>query len=321
MVNINSLIKGVSKLTGSSAKMTLGKKQVLGALEANNPQVAEKLGTIFGKMKDPKFDIAYKASERGYTVGAITIRDGKTVIGNGAASVAGLGTEQAVIKMRMNIGNNGEVLRYSGFNDLAHIPTLQNAEISSSLKNGVLEYASRNGQAAGSYLRFDVPKATEAVGLKEEGAVLVKKANGFVEKMYKPMKDLLAGKEVKLPTFSKQEGVKQATKTAQSKRMNKILDRKPGKGDKSWVDATKKYITAPNGTQVPIKEFNKIKNETLQSFDAAIKHNLKIGNDKMVESLIKEKTNLIAQFDKATGTKTKDWTEWLKGNPHYKDLF
>lgn len=194
MGHISKLISTATRLTGSSARVTLGKTQILKAVDKQDTKAGKELAKVFGKMKDPKIDVAYKASERGYTVGAFRVRDGKQVLASGAGSVTNLGKEDAVFKMRLNAGRNGDVFSYSAFNDHAHSPRIQDYEVVSSLKKGVLETTTKNGKAAGVRMRLDIPKAVESVGLKEEGALIAKKANKVLEDYTQFARDIFTGK-------------------------------------------------------------------------------------------------------------------------------
>ena len=107
MVNISRLITTLGKLEGSLARFTVSGKQMLQGLEKgkNVPtEISDTLAGLIRKHPKLKADVAYKSSEQGFTVGTVTLRDGKQVIGNGVASVSGVGTEQAVVKMRLNAG-------------------------------------------------------------------------------------------------------------------------------------------------------------------------------------------------------------------------
>ena len=194
MGNISKLISTATRLTGSSARVTLGKTQILKAVGKQDTKAGKELAKVFGKMKDPKMDVAYKASERGYTVGAFRFRDGKQILASGAGSVTNLGKEDAVFKMRLNAGKNGDIFSYSAFNDLAHTPRIQDIELTSTLKKGVLETTSKTGKMAGGRMRLDIPKAVESAGLKEEGALIAKKVNKSMENYTQFVRDNLTGK-------------------------------------------------------------------------------------------------------------------------------
>lgn len=96
--------------------------------------------------------------------------------------------------MRLNAGENGDIFHYSGFSDLAHTPRIQDIEVASSLKNGIYEVTSRNGNTSAGRIRLDIPRAVEAAGLKEEGALVMKKANSALGDYTQFVRDILTGK-------------------------------------------------------------------------------------------------------------------------------
>jgi len=194
MGTICKLINTATRLTGSSARMTLGKAQILKAASKQDTKAGKQLAKAFEKMKDPKIDVAYKSSERGYTIGAFRFRDGKQVLATGAGSVTNLGKEDAVFKMRLNAGKNGDIFSYSAFNDLSQTPRIQDIEITSSLKKGVYEATGQNGKFSAGRIRLDIPKAVEAAGVKEEGALIAKKVNKVLEDYTQFARDIFTGK-------------------------------------------------------------------------------------------------------------------------------
>lgn len=195
-MGISTGIAKLAKLTGTGcgARITLGKAQLLKAAGKNNTKAGQELAKAFDKMKNPKMEAAFKASERGYTVGAFTLRDGKKVIANGAGSITDLGKENPVIKMRLNVGENGDIFRYNGFVDLSHTPRVQDIEVSSTLRKGIYEMASQNGKAGADRVRLDIPKAVEAAGVKDEGALFAKQVNKSYEKYTEFIRDIFSGK-------------------------------------------------------------------------------------------------------------------------------
>lgn len=221
MGNISKVIGILGKLEGNAARMTVSGKSALKIAEAKGAptELTDALSGLVRKHPKLKADIGYKVSEQGFTVGTVTLRDGKQVVGTAAGSVSGLGTDAAVLKARMQLGKNGEILQYRGFNDLAHTPRIQDAEVAASLKNGVLETSSKNGKAGAASCRIDIPKATEAIGLKEEAALALKKGNSFIGDTWNQLRNLLAGKEFKIPEFSP-FGKKQMVNKLEVKNLN-----------------------------------------------------------------------------------------------------
>ena len=294
MVNISKIIGTMSKLQGSSARITVSGKQMLQGLEKSKKiptEVSDTLAGIVRKHPKLKADVAYKVSERDFAVGAITLREGKQVIGRGAASISGLGTEQAVGKMRLDVGQNGEILQCRAFNDYAHTPKIQDLEFTESLKKGVLETKSSWGDYGAGSMRLDIPKATEAAGLKEEGAVILKKANGFLDKITGKIRDVLAGKDVTMPT-----------ETPSAKKITSKLTEKVDKG----IPNLKKY-KMPNGKLVDKQVFEK----TMEDYIGDL-GKLAVKDPSRVEKFAKEAKSLVKQVKEQTGYEVKsDWTKYL----------
>ena len=294
MVNISKIIGTMSKLQGSSARITVSGKQMLQGLEKSKKiptEVSDTLAGIVRKHPKLKADVAYKVSERDFAVGAITLREGKQVIGRGAASISGLGTEQAVGKMRIDVGQNGEILQCRAFNDYAHTPKIQDLEFTESLKKGVLETKSSWGDYGAGSMRLDIPKATEAAGLKEEGAVILKKANGFLDKITGKIRDVLAGKDVTMPT-----------ETPSAKKITSKLTEKVDKG----IPNLKKY-KMPNGKLVDKQVFEK----TMEDYIGDL-GKLAVKDPSRVEKFAKEAKSLVKQVKEQTGYEVKsDWTKYL----------
>lgn len=294
MVNISKIIGTMSKLQGSSARITVSGKQMLQGLEKNKKiptEVSDTLAGIVRKHPKLKADVAYKVSERDFAVGAITLREGKQVIGRGAASISGLGTEQAVGKMKLDIGQNGEILQCRAFNDYAHTPKIQDLEFTESLKKGVLETKSSWGDYGAGSMRLDIPKATEAAGLKEEGAVILKKANSFLDKITGKIRDVLAGKDVTMPT-----------ETPSAKKITSKLTEKVDKG----IPNLKKY-KMPNGKLVDKQVFEK----TMEDYIGDL-GKLAAKDPSRVEKFAKEAKSLVKQVKEQTGYEVKsDWTKYL----------
>lgn len=307
MVNISKIIGTMSKLQGSSARITVSGKQMLQGLEKSKKiptEVSDTLAGIVRKHPKLKADVAYKVSERDFAVGAITLREGKQVIGRGAASISGLGTEQAVGKMRLDVGQNGEILQCRAFNDYAHTPKIQDLEFTESLKKGVLETKSSWGDYGAGSMRLDIPKATEAAGLKEEGAVILKKANSFLDKITGKIRDVLAGKDVTMPTETP-SAKKITSKLTEKVNKNKITSKLTEKVDKG-IPNLKKY-KMPNGKLVDKQVFEK----TMEDYIGDL-GKLAAKDPSRVEKFAKEAKSLVKQVKEQTGYEVKsDWTKYL----------
>ena len=203
MVSISRIISTLSKLEGSKARVTLSGKQFLQIAEKNKalPEVSEAISGLVAKHPKLKADIAYKVSEQGSTVGAITLRNGKEVVGRGAASATGLGTEEAIIKMRLSAGQNGEIALISGWTNFAHTPRIQDYELATSLKDGVVKTCAKAGEYGASRSRINIPAVVDAAGLTEEAALAMEKGNNFLDKLHIQVRNLLTGKKVDMKDF------------------------------------------------------------------------------------------------------------------------
>jgi len=209
MVSIARVIAMAAKLQGTKTKgtFTLGKD----ALQMAASRAGQKGELLFGALvkdvKDPVVDVAYKASKNGYTVGTFTLRDGKQVVGNGTVSVTGLGTENSVLKYRLNIGENGKVARTNGFIDNGQQVSLDDVLINASRKNGVLTSKTRYGSAAGTnsvmneqeYLAY-LNKLSHGEAPTEGYNRVINGANDFIGTMQGKFRDLIAGKSIEMTT-------------------------------------------------------------------------------------------------------------------------
>lgn len=152
-MNIVKIISAVSKLSGSKISTTLNKGALEMLAKKYPSKVREMLPDKF--LKEPYIDYAVKASKRGYTIGAVRIRDGKEVIASGAVSVSNLGTPKSVIKYRLNFGENGNAIRANAFMDNSRKYKLADAEFNIGRKKGVITVDEKIGKAAGGQVRVD----------------------------------------------------------------------------------------------------------------------------------------------------------------------
>lgn len=299
MVNISKVISTLSKLEGSSARVTLSGKQVLQIAEKNgaSAEITEAISGLLRKHPKLRADVACKASEQGFTVGAMTLRDGKEVVGRGAASISGLGTEEAVMKMRLSAGKNGEIAQIRGWNNYAHTPRIQDYELSTSLRNGVVDTYAKAGEFGASRAHIDIPKAVEAAGLKEA----MKKGNNFLEKFWGQFRDLLAGKEVDMQVSTLGKKAKFAK-----------VDPKEFKLKELDLEKLKSAYKMPNGKMVDKGVFEKTIEEYFTASNNIIKDALKDGREKIANDKITELKNLAMQIKEETGYEIKcDWTKYL----------
>lgn len=317
MVNISKVIGALAKLEGSSARVTLTGEQLAKLAEAKGApaNVSEAIAGLAKKHPQLKADVGYKVSEQGFTVGAMTIRDGKTVIGTGAGSVTGLGTEEAVLKMRMQLGKNGEIFQYSGYNNLAHTPRIQDMEIATSMKNGVVETSSKIGEYGASRTRYDIPKATEALGVKNEAQFALNTGNSLLERFTGKIRDFFAGKEVGLPV-GKNKGTWRKAEKVSDEKIAELLKKpsidiesalKKAPIENVGLKKAKDFYKMPSGKNVPKEEFEKAIEEHFRIYGKLAERNPGRANE-----IAKELKSLAKQVKEQIGYEVKgDWTKYL----------
>lgn len=314
MVNIAKILKMAESLKGTKGSFTLGKS----ALRQVSSKAGKQGEAIFDfatkGLSKPAVDIAYKSSEKGLTIAKATIKDGNKVIGNGAISVSGLGTEQSVIKYRLNMGENGKVLQQNGWIDNSKNLTLDDIATTLTRKNGITTQTSQIGEATYSRTMFDENEfalvADKMVGMPvaSQGLALGKnQVQGIVDKIQQGVRDLLAGKEVplpkdalnkikstvgnlkahKMPKWTKAEKVSQEHMDKLMKQG--LLDIKTG--TLKAMDTCKKgCIKVPSGKEVPVDEY---KNVVKRMIDSSTKV-----SDKHTESILKEVKQLVEYGEK-----------------------
>lgn len=193
MAPLTQIVQGLNRIVGTSARVTLGQKQLLEIARKKCPDVAEELAGILSKYPKAKATVAYKASERGFTVGAIQLKNGNKVIGNGAASISNVGTENTVMKLRYSFGENGKALRAGGHLDFSKNNTLQDMNIGFNLKNGVIDYTAANNNGRG-YFVADIPEITRALGVEAEATGLTKVFNELLADSGNLIRNVASGK-------------------------------------------------------------------------------------------------------------------------------
>ena len=326
-MGIQKIIRTIGMLQGTKASMSLGKNQLRMARAKMCDPGKAIFDSTLGKLNKPNVDVAYKVSERGYSVGAVTIKDGQKALGNGAISVTGLGTEQSIIKYRLNIGENGKVAQVSGYLDNTENLSLDDVLINIMRKDGITSIKEQVGKAYGvkgainekEYAKMldklsGVPIATTLLD-KVTG-----KANALTAKVQEKVRDFLAGKDI-LPKANKvavkDNFEKKAVKVSDEYVENLLNKFKNKDFAHSAINEAKKTIRTPNGKEVPIEEFQKTINEYFASSAKTISDLAKNGKDEAAEKLLKELKN-ISDFSSKQGVEIKnDWTKWL-GDAFFK---
>ena len=151
-LSISKVIGMISKLEGSKGALSLGGKQL------NMLAKDKKMAQVIGRMADPQLDVAYKAKSN-YNIAAFRLRDGKEVVANGAVSLQNPGTTESIIKYRLNVGENGNILRTNGFGDFGKQLDVDDVSVAISRQKGKFSTDIRSGKTAGISTELDEQKA------------------------------------------------------------------------------------------------------------------------------------------------------------------
>ena len=151
-LSISKVIGMISKLEGSKGALSLGGKQL------NMLAKDKKMAQVLSRMTDPQLDVAYKAKSN-YNIAAFRLRDGKEVVANGAVSLQNPGTTESIIKYRLNVGENGNILRTNGFGDFGKQLDVDDVSVAISRQKGKFSTDIRSGKTAGVSTELDEQKA------------------------------------------------------------------------------------------------------------------------------------------------------------------
>lgn len=151
-LSISKVIGMISKLEGSKGALSLGGKQL--RMLAKD----EKMAQVIGRMADPQLDVAYKAKSN-YNIAAFRLRDGKEVVANGAVSLQNPGTAESIIKYRLNVGENGNILRTNGFGDFGRQLDVDDVSVAITRQKGKFSTDIRSGKTVGVSTELDEQKA------------------------------------------------------------------------------------------------------------------------------------------------------------------
>ncbi len=149
---IPKIIKMIQKMEGSKGALSLGAKQL------NMLAKDKKMAQVLSRMTDPQLDVAYKAKSN-YNIAAFRLRDGKEVVANGAVSLQNPGTTESIIKYRLNVGENGNILRTNGFGDFGKQLDVDDVSVAISRQKGKFSTDIRSGKTAGISTELDEQKA------------------------------------------------------------------------------------------------------------------------------------------------------------------
>lgn len=155
---IGKIVRILPKTEGAAGRITLGRTQ-LKMLGKQDKKVGELVQKALKGTKEPKLDLAYKA-ESNYAIAGMRLRDGKTVLGQGAVSITNPGSSQAVVKYRAS-ANGGSTLQANGFLDGGKVADGKDMAVSLSRKGGKVKNDLEIGQAARHHIEFDEQQAVD----------------------------------------------------------------------------------------------------------------------------------------------------------------
>lgn len=155
---IGKIVRMLPKTEGAAGRITLGRTQ-LKMLGKQDKKVGELVQKTLREVKEPKLDVAYKA-ESNYAIAGMRLRDGKTVLGQGAVSITNPGSSQAVVKYRVS-SNGGKALQANGFLDGGKVADGKDMAVSLSRKGGKVKNDLEIGQAARHHIEFDEQQAVD----------------------------------------------------------------------------------------------------------------------------------------------------------------
>ena len=153
---IPKIIKMIQKMEGSKGALSLGAKQL------NMLAKDKKMAQVLSRMTDPQLDVAYKAKSN-YNIAAFRLRDGKEVVANGAVSLQNPGTAESIVKYRLNVGENGNILRTNGFGDFGKQLDVDDVSVAISRQKGKFSTDIRSGKTAGVSTELDEQKAVDFI--------------------------------------------------------------------------------------------------------------------------------------------------------------
>lgn len=155
---MGKIVRLLPKTEGAAGRITLGRTQ-LEMLGKQDKKVGELVQKTLREVKEPKLDVAYKA-ESNYAIAGMRLRDGKSVIGQGAVSITNPGSSQAVIKYRAS-ANGGKALQANGFLDGGKVADGKDMAVSLSRKGGKVKSDLEVGQATRHHIEFDEQQAVD----------------------------------------------------------------------------------------------------------------------------------------------------------------
>lgn len=215
VATIGRIITKLNQMPGTRMNFSLGRKGM--EQLAKGTQFDDALKFLLSGAKKPQVDVALKSSEQGFTVAAMTFRDGKDEIVKLAASITGHGTADEVIKMRAN-GLNG-IMQARAHQYMALSPNVDDIALSVANKNGVMtmDQVCANGESHITYKTKELVEKFGGPGSYDEG---VKKVNGFLNNFTDKFRKLLSGE-----TVSKVKKVNETVEPKKFKSLDEIFEK------------------------------------------------------------------------------------------------
>ena len=251
-MNISRIAAKLAQLEGTSAKIKLGEKQIKKLAENSKPGITEALQKALNKYPNAQAEVAYKVSQQGFAVGAVEIKNGKEVLGRGAASITGFGTETPIAKMRVNLGKNGDVYSQCGYFDLSKTPKLEDIESALSMKKGIITAESKLGDFASGYQRLDAKKLLEFFGVEKAGSEIIEEGNNYIKKIVKELRKTVSGKKATPADVLKKPKDLENLKFKDSKDIEKMINDLNTHTDFSPLDL--KYLKPIESKKMPVVE-------------------------------------------------------------------
>lgn len=261
---IGKIVRMLPKTEGAAGRITLGRTQ-LEMLGKQDKKVGELVQKTLREVKKPKLDVAYKA-ESNYAIAGMRLRDGKTVLGQGAVSITNPGSSQAVVKYRAS-ANGGSTLQANGFLDGGKVADGKDMAVSLSRKGGKVKNDLEIGQAARHHIEFDEQQAVD-LAKRLDAQDLLKRyteaTNGLQKTLDGAMVDIRQGLKGEVSKANKimQKPLSKAEIT-KMKNINKCMEKTEFKFDKiskenflKKLEANKK-ITEKSLTDTEIKNLIK----------------------------------------------------------------
>ena len=189
--SIGKVMEFLPKTIGASNHGVLTKNQLKMLAKLDDSGT---VGKLIETVTNPRLEYAYKAQSN-YSIAAIRLQDvgseGTKTVARGAVSVVNPG-EKALVKARVSVGENGEVIRANGFIDASKdAGELDNTFASVRRNRGTISAKARVEDAIGANVEFNegkaeqfalnVPNGEKAVGtVKEDITKLGTRINEFM---------------------------------------------------------------------------------------------------------------------------------------------